>query len=336
MNTDIEVYLMNKSISDYNNYPNNLIRFATEGQMRQSRLLIESSDEAIHYASELIETGIKNVLDDESAQKVIDLFKGNIKWGDIDKPFAFCEWLKGIFKGALGMPSERAEILKNATFEEQDLYDELRVAFIQAHVALNARAYPQCILDCCEIYPEVALKTDRLEEVVEYLRVVTVEETGEDYMKEIKDKAEDPDKPAVKRDHIDYIQNLFERYAGTAVMSVDRSIFEYTRDLEKKLREETEYSQKLISNIEYQILQQLGTDAKIDICGKTPIERAQNDGKITIKIAINMDHLENDKTPSGLPHADVMVMLCGKENVQFLPKQEGYLPYNYLTGKIEI
>jgi hypothetical protein len=118
-------------------------------------------------------------------------------------------------------------------------------------------------------------------------------------------------------------------------MDPEESIASYARFLEKQTKMQMDTIAVCIENLEKRINEALGPGAKIEVYGKTPIEREENNGHITIKAAVKVD-FHNDKTPSGVPIPDAIVTLFGENNVQFLPKQEGYLPDSFLTGKLEL
>lgn len=334
--------IVERGYNDYQNYPNNLIRFASDHKMRQSMDFRDSSidEESKRLAIDIIEDAVQNLVDHESATKIIGIFRGDIKWSELKKPFEFHQFIQSVFRGALGTKEERDNFLKEASAEERDLYADFRTKIIKAWLILNKHAYPACVLYCLNIYPDVATNTERLKEVIEYFRVVTVEERETDIVKQIQDKAaeikEDDNNFHIIPDDEEYLASLFVRYSKHDIMDPDKSVSAYARELEKTLNVEVESATRLVTAIETHIAESLGPDAQVKVYGKTPVERAANDGRISVKIAIKIIDDEHSKTPSGISYTDALVALCGKENVQFLPKQEGYLPSSYLTGKIEL
>lgn len=333
--------IVERGYNDYQNYPNNLIRFASDHKMRQSMDFRDSSidEESKRLAIDIIEDAIQNLVDSESATKIIGIFRGDIKWTDMKKPFEFHQFIQEVFRSALGTKEERNNLLKEASSEEKDLYADFRTKIIKAWLILNKHSYPACVLYCLNIYPDVAINTERLKEVIEYFRVIAEEERETDIVKQIQDKAaeikEDNNFHIIPDDE-EYLVSLFVRYSKHAIMDPDKSVSAYARELEKTLNAEVESSARLVTAIETHIAESLGPAAQVKVYGKTPVERAANDGRISVKIAIKITDDEHSKTPSGISYTDALVALCGKENVQFLPKQEGYLPHSYLTGKIEL
>ena len=329
------VKIVSCGYGDHGNYPANLIRFASDHRMKMKDVNLSLTEKDVETASKLIEDAIRNVVDEESSKNIIKLFRGEIKWESLDKPFEFHQWIKEIFKRALGTNEERAEAMKNAIPEEAELYVELRTAFVQAYIIMNSRTYPACVLECVELYPEIAIDTDRLIETVEYLRSVSIEERGEDVIKKIEKKASDPDAESVSVEDVEYLKELFQKYSGHAIMDPNSSMAKYARELEHMLDREDANTRRMIAAIESRIKDSLGEVAQIKVYGRTQLERAVNDGKITIRIVVKCDD-GNTKNELGIEYADILVTLCGKENVRFLPKQEGFLPHSYLTGEIEL
>ena len=297
-----------KSFGGYNTerYPENLIRYASDYQMTQKQLNVGKEER--NYAISLIETAIRNTFDEESAKKIVGLFNGTLKWSDIKKPFDFHEFLKRAFKGALGMKSDREQILAEASVEEKILYDELREAFIKAHIALNNEKKPYAILHLLEIYPEIAICISKLEATLEFLGQISKEEKGRDVVNEVAELAIDPVRPKIDREDVKYVNELFDRYSYTRIMDPEESIASYARFLEKQTKMQMDIIAVCIENLEKRIQEALGPDAKIKVYGKTPIEREETEGHITIKAAAKVD-FHNDKTPSGVPIPDAMVTL---------------------------
>ena len=71
------VEIVDRGYNDYQNYPNNLIRFASDHKMRQSMDFRDSSidEESKQLAIDIIEDAVQNLVDHESATKIIGIFR---------------------------------------------------------------------------------------------------------------------------------------------------------------------------------------------------------------------------------------------------------------------
>ena len=306
-------------------WPINFVSFATNGKCRLMNTT-DVPDKAITYTDMILTDALSDVLTPGSLKELLSVFKDKNK----ELTFEFHEFLSHIIRGAIGTPDERLQYAGEEP-EAVSLYDKLRLALIQAAIALNPTS-ELGLLQWIEKYPELALNTEKLHETLEYIRRVIYEETKHDHLEHLRmlkmapeckhnELAGDDKMLAVA---IESFRSVYERYEDTPLFDLYATRYDILRYFETKNLSDETLKNLCVERSRNYISSKIGRPTYIN-CDFEPDSGIT--AIINILIELDDDEINADGTFQ-IPHE--MVELCGN-NTFHMKRPNGT---HILTGKI--